>query len=213
MSNHLPTKAFDLSLYLVTDAALCAKTGLIDTVVAAVRGGVTMVQLRDKTASDAELIAQARQLMTALHGTGVPLIINDRLNVAIAAEADGLHIGQGDGDVSEARRQLRADAILGLSVENSTQLAALDPEGLDYIGIGPVFATASKQDHAPPLGLEGLSELVASSPLPSVAIGGLNASHAEAIRQSGANGLAVISAICGQPDPQAAAAAFGLSSS
>ncbi|MAX32776.1 MAG: thiamine phosphate synthase [Halomonadaceae bacterium] len=212
MSNHRPAKAFDLSLYLVTDAALCATTGLIDTVLAAVRGGVTMVQLRDKTASDAELIAQARQLMTALHGTDVPLIINDRLNVAIAAGADGLHIGQGDGDIAEARRQLGPDTILGLSVENSAQLAALDPEGLDYIGIGPVFATASKQDHAPPLGMEGLTELAASSPLPSVAIGGLNTSHVEAIRQSGANGLAVISAICGQPDPQAAAAAFDLSS-
>ncbi|MDI4638260.1 MULTISPECIES: thiamine phosphate synthase [Halomonadaceae] len=212
MSDHRPAKAFDLSLYLVTDATLCAKKGLIDTVLAAVRGGVTMVQLRDKAASDDELIAQARQLMTALHDTGVALIINDRLNVAIAAGADGLHIGQGDGDVTEARRQLGPDAILGLSVENSAQLAALDPEGLDYIGIGPVFATASKQDHAPPLGMEGLTELVASSPLPSVAIGGLNTRHVEAIRQSGANGLAVISAICGQPDPQAAAAAFGLSS-
>ncbi|RAR57388.1 thiamine-phosphate pyrophosphorylase [Onishia taeanensis] len=209
MCNHSPSKAFDLSLYLVTDAALCAKAGLIDTVLAAVRGGVTMVQLRNKTASDAELIVQARRLMAALHGTGVPLIINDRLDVAIAAGADGLHIGQGDGDVAEARRQLGPDAILGLSVENSIQLAALDPQGLDYLGIGPVFATASKQDHAPPLGLEGLTELAASSPLPTVAIGGLNASHVEAIRQSGANGLAVISAICGQPDPQAAATAFG----
>ncbi|MGB8714273.1 MAG: thiamine phosphate synthase [Onishia taeanensis] len=209
MCNHSPYQAFDLTLYLVTDAALCAKTGLIDTVLAAVRGGVTMVQLRDKTASDAELIDQARRLMTALHGTGVPLIINDRLDVAIAAEADGLHIGQGDGDVAEARRKLGPNAILGLSVENSIQLAALDPQGLDYLGIGPVFVTASKQDHAPPLGIDGLTELAASSPLPSVAIGGLNASHVEAIRQSGANGLAVISAICGQPDPQAAATAFG----
>ncbi|WP_304525568.1 thiamine phosphate synthase [Halomonas sp. I5-271120] len=209
MCNHSPSKAFDLTLYLVTDAALCAKKGLIDTVLAAVRGGVTMVQLRDKTASDAELIDQARRLMTALHGTGVPLIINDRLDVAIAAGADGLHIGQEDGAVAEARRKLGPNAILGLSVENSTQLAALDPQGLDYLGIGPVFATASKQDHAPPLGIGGLTELAASSPLPSVAIGGLSASHVEAIRQSGAHGLAVISAICGQPDPQAAATAFG----
>ncbi|WP_192037232.1 thiamine phosphate synthase [Halomonas sp. YLGW01] len=209
MSNHHPSKAFDLSLYLVTDAELCAQAGLIDTVLGAVRGGVTMIQLRDKTATDTELTAQARTLMTALQGTGVPLIINDRLEVALAAKADGLHIGQGDGDVAEARRCLGPRAILGLSVENCTQLATLDPEPLDYLGLGPVFATSTKQDHAPPLGMEGLAALATASVLPTVAIGGLNADHVKAVRQAGADGLAVISAICGQADPQAAATAFG----
>ncbi|WP_168014506.1 thiamine phosphate synthase [Halomonas salinarum] len=210
MSDRRPTKSFDLSLYLVTDARLCAGTGIIDTVLAAVRGGVTMVQLRDKEASDAELITQAHKLMKALQGSGVPLIINDRLEVALAAMADGLHIGQGDGDVAEARRKLGPDAILGLSVENGSQLRALNKQELDYIGLGPVFATTSKQDHALPLGIEGLTELVTASPLPTVAIGGLKVEHAEAIWETGANGLAVISAICGQPDPQAAARAFGM---
>ncbi|WP_458526278.1 thiamine phosphate synthase [Onishia taeanensis] len=208
MSSRRPSKTFDLSLYLVTDAELCARAGLIDTVLGAVRGGVTMVQLRDKSASDDELTAQARTLMTALEGTGVPLIINDRLEVALAAKADGLHIGQGDGDVAEARRQLGPSAILGLSVENATQLATLDQEKLDYLGLGPVFATASKQDHAPPLGMEGLAALATASTLPTVAIGGLTADHVTAVSQAGANGLAVISAICGQADPRAAAAAF-----
>lgn len=208
MSNPPPSKAFDLALYLVTDAELCAQAGLIDTVLAAVRGGVTMVQLRDKSASDDELTTQARTLMTALEGTGVPLIINDRLEVALAARADGLHIGQGDGDVAEARRRLGPDAILGLSVENPAQLAAIDQEKLDYLGLGPVFATASKQDHAPPLGMEGLATLATTSALPTVAIGGLKAVHVEAVRQAGADGLAVISAICGQSDPHAAARAF-----
>lgn len=198
----------DLSLYLVTDPGLCADRGLVDTVVAAVRGGVTLVQLRDKQASTAELIDQARRLKAALAGSGVPLIINDRLEVALAAGADGLHLGQDDGDVAAARAALGERAILGLSVQTHGQLARLDPGPLDYLGLGPVFATPTKHDHARPLGFDGLAALVAASPLPTVAIGGLTAAHAAAVRSAGADGLAVISAICGQPDPEAAARAF-----
>ncbi|SFT36624.1 thiamine phosphate synthase [Halomonas saccharevitans] len=198
----------DLSLYLVTDGGLCADHGLEETVVAAVRGGVTLVQLRDKHATDAEMIDQARRLKAALEGTGVALIINDRLEVALASGADGLHIGQDDGDVARARAALGPQAILGLSVQTHEQLARLDTSALDYLGLGPVFATPSKHDHATPLGFEGLAALVAASPLPSVAIGGLKVEHAEAVRQAGAGGLAVISAICGTPDPEAAARAF-----
>lgn len=198
----------DLSLYLITDRKLCAGAGLVETVVAAVRGGVTLVQLRDKHASDAELIDQARRLKAALSGTGVPLIINDRLEVALAAGADGLHIGQDDGDVAKVRAALGPEAILGLSVQTHDQLAHLDPTALDYLGLGPVFATPSKHDHAAPLGFAGLASLVAASPLPAVAIGGLKAEHVAAIRGTGAEGLAVISAICGTPDPEAAARAF-----
>lgn len=198
----------DLSLYLVTDRGLCTGLGLVETVMAAVRGGVTVVQLRDKHAPDAEMVDQARRLKAALSGTGVPLIINDRLEVALAAGADGLHIGQDDGDVARARAALGPEAILGLSVQTHDQLARLDPTALDYLGLGPVFATPSKHDHAAPLGFEGLAALVAASPLPSVAIGGLKAKHVAETRQAGAEGLAVISAICGTPDPEAAARAF-----
>ncbi|WP_299231340.1 thiamine phosphate synthase [uncultured Halomonas sp.] len=198
----------DLSLYLVTDPSLCADHGLEKTVVAAVRGGATVIQLRDKHADDGELIDQARRLKAALAGSGVPLIINDRLTVAVESGADGLHIGQDDGEVAAARAALGEQAILGLSVQTLEQMARLDVERLDYLGLGPVFATPSKHDHAAPLGFEGLASLVAASPLPSVAIGGLKAEHAEAVRQAGAQGLAVISAICGMPDPEAAARAF-----
>ncbi|SEK77965.1 thiamine phosphate synthase [Halomonas daqiaonensis] len=198
----------DLSLYLITDPDLCGNRDLVETVVAAVRGGVTVVQLRDKHASDAELIDQARRLKAALSGTGVPLIINDRLEVALAAGADGLHIGQDDGDVAKARAALGPEAILGLSVQTHEQMARVDAERLDYLGLGPVFATPSKHDHAEPLGFEGLASLVAASPLPAVAIGGLKAEHVAATRNAGAQGLAVISAICGNPDPEAAARAF-----
>lgn len=198
----------DLSLYLVTDPSLCADHGLEKTVVAAVRGGATVIQLRDKHADDGELIDQARRLKAALAGSGVPLIINDRLTVAVESGADGLHIGQDDGEVAAARAALGDQAILGLSVQTLEQMERIDIERLDYLGLGPVFATPSKHDHAAPLGFEGLATLVAASPLPSVAIGGLKAEHAAAVRQAGAQGLAVISAVCGMPDPEAAARAF-----
>jgi len=198
----------DLSLYLITDPGHGACPGQVETVIAAVRGGVTMVQLRDKHASDAELIDQARQLKAALAGSGVPLIINDRLDVALDAGADGLHMGQDDGDVAMARAALGPEAILGLSVQTHEQMVRVDVEHLDYLGLGPVFATPSKHDHADPLGFEGLASLVAASPLPTVAIGGLKAEHAAATRKAGAEGLAVISAICNAADPEAAARAF-----
>ncbi|WP_444678671.1 thiamine phosphate synthase [Halomonas sp. E19] len=201
----------DLSLYLVTDPQLCARQGLVETVVAAVRGGVTIVQLRDKHASDGELIEQARRLKAALAGSGVPLIINDRLAVAVESGADGLHLGQGDGNLAAARDALGESAILGLSVQNHEQLSHLDPSALDYLGLGPVFATSTKRDHAAPLGFAGLAALVAASPLPAVAIGGLKAEHAGQVRAAGAQGPAVVSAICGQPDPEAAARAFAVS--
>lgn len=198
----------DLSLYLVTDAALCRDYGLEKTVSEAVCGGVSIVQLRDKQASNTQMIDQARRLKAILAGSGVPLIINDRLGVALASQADGLHVGQSDTAVHQARQAMGPDAILGLSINTVEQLQAVPTDLLDYVGIGPVFATASKQDHAQPIGFGGLASLVNACPLPSVAIGGLNASHASAVRRAGANGLAVISAICGQPDPEAAARAF-----
>lgn len=196
---------FDLSLYLITDPAMCAERGLVETVTAAVRGGVTMVQLRDKYATDAELIEQAKALKGALVGSGVPLIINDRLEVALAADADGLHIGQTDGDAAAARRALGPNAILGLSINTSEQLAKADTTLLDYVGLGPVFATSTKKDHEAPLGFDGLAALTSKSPLPSVAIGGLQAQHVDPARQAGVQGVAIISAICAAPDPQAAA--------
>lgn len=198
----------DLSLYLVTDASLCRGYGLEQTVEEAVKGGVTIVQLRDKHASDEQMIAQAKRLKALLAGTGVPLIINDRLQVALESQADGLHVGQSDAAVQEARRVLGEQAIIGLSINTLAQLQAAPMELLDYVGIGPVFATVSKQNHAQPIGFDGLASLVKACPLPSVAIGGLKAKHAMSVQQADANGLAVISAICGQPDPYQAARAF-----
>ncbi|PTL91183.1 thiamine phosphate synthase [Halomonas litopenaei] len=204
----LDARPFDprsLRLYLVTDPGLCASMGIEATVEAAVRGGVSLVQLRDKTASDDELVQLARRLKPALAEHGVPLVINDRVQVALKAQVDGVHLGQDDGDVGEARRLLGETAIIGLSVQHPDQLSRLDVQALDYLGLGPVFATPTKSDHATPLGFDGLASLVAASPLPSVAIGGLKREHASAVRQSGADGMAVVSAICGQADPACAA--------
>lgn len=192
----------DLSLYLVTDAQLCAEKGLERTVEDAVDGGVSIVQLRDKQASDAALLGQAKRLKRILAGTGVPLIINDRLEVAIASQADGLHVGQSDTTLLQARQALGDKAIIGLSVNTLTQLAQAPVSLLDYFGFGPVFATPSKGDHEPPIGFDGLAALISASQRPGVAIGGVKAAHLGDAKRRGAAGVAVISAICGQSSPR-----------
>jgi len=199
---------FDLGVYLVTDPTLCAARGLEQTVLAAVRGGVTLVQLRDKAASDAQLIAVGRRLRAALTGSGVPLIVNDRLEVAVAIGADGLHLGQADGALAAARKRLGEAAILGLSVQTMTQARGVDSALVDYVGVGPVYATVTKPDHAAPLGFDGLARVCTASPVPAVAIGGLALGHVADVLAAGAAGLALVSAICAAADPTAAARAF-----
>jgi thiamine-phosphate pyrophosphorylase len=194
----------DLSVYLVTDTQCCTRAGLVETVAAALRGGVKAVQLRDKQASNAELIEQGRALKALLAGTGVPLIVNDRLEVAVAIDADGLHLGQSDASPSDARELLGAEAILGLSVQTAEQLSSPEVSLVDYLGVGPVFATATKPDHSPPLGFDGLAALCAAAPLPVVAIGGLSAEHAGPVWRAGGIGMAVVSAICAAADPEQA---------
>jgi thiamine-phosphate pyrophosphorylase len=193
---------------LVTDPTMTARRGLIATVLEAVTGGVTVVQLRDKHASDADLTALARALRTALAPRGIPLIVNDRPWVAKAAQADGLHIGQDDGDPRAARAIVGTDMILGLSVTNAAEVATIDPTLVDYVGLGPVFASATKADAAPPLGVDGLRAVGAVLPVPFVAIGGIDAANASAVIAAGAAGVAVVSAICAASEPQAAAGAI-----
>ncbi|MBY5435191.1 thiamine phosphate synthase [Rhizobium leguminosarum] len=197
-------RAFDLSLYLVLDPDLCAGIGMVETARLAVAGGATMVQLRDKHADTVRMIETGRALKQALNGTGALLIVNDDVEAAIAIGADGLHIGQEDMDAMRARAMIGPDMILGLSVESETLAGAVDPDLVDYTGVGPVFATPTKADHKQPIGFDGLAKLVKASPVPSVAIGGLKADHVAQVFAAGAKGLAVVSAICGTPDPEAA---------
>lgn len=197
-------KAFDLSLYLVLDPDLCAGIGMLETARLAVAGGATMVQLRDKHAGTVGMIETGRALKQALVGTGALFIVNDDVEAAIAIGADGLHIGQEDLDARTARTMIGPAMILGLSVETAALAAAVDPDLVDYTGVGPVFATPTKADHKQPIGFDGLAMLVKASPVPSVAIGGLKADHVAQVFAAGAKGLAVVSAICGTPDPEAA---------
>tara|TARA_R110002074_G_scaffold112841_4_gene241199 strand:- start:1042 stop:1683 length:642 start_codon:yes stop_codon:yes gene_type:complete len=197
-----------LRLYLVTDPQLCFGLGIAETARRAVAGGVTMVQLRDKTVKTAECIEMALALKQALAGTGVPIIINDDVTAAVAADVNGVHIGQGDMSPGQARAILGPDKIIGLSCETHQNVQTADPAVVDYLGLGPVFGTATKIDHAQPIGFDGLARLVALSSLPNVAIGGLKSAHAPDVHASGADGMAVVSAICGQDDPCAAARAF-----
>ena len=193
----------DLSLYLVTDTALCGELGVAATVAAAVAAGVSAVQLRDPEASDEDFVATGRAVAQVLKGTGVPLIVNDRVHLAAALGAAGAHVGQGDLDPRAARTMLGPDALLGLSVQTVQHVTAardLGPGIIDYLGVGPVWPQATKPDAAEPAGLRRLREIVDASPWPCVAIGGVDANRAPSVRATGAAGIAVVSAICGQPD-------------
>jgi thiamine-phosphate pyrophosphorylase len=193
----------DLSLYLVTDTGLCGEFGVAATVTAAVEAGVTVVQLRDTTTTDDDFVRLGQEVAEQLHGTGVPLIVNDRVHLVGAIGADGAHIGQGDIDPVLARKLLGPDALLGLSVQTQQHVSPaeqLDPDVIDYLGVGPIWQQATKTDAAPPVGLYGLREIVRASQWPCVAIGGISAARARALRGSGIAGIAVVSAICGRPD-------------
>lgn len=194
-----------LKLYLVTDPRLCPGPVLIDTVRAAVRGGVSFVQLRDKHATTATRVDAARALRQVLSGTGVPLVINDDLEAARAAGVDGVHIGQGDVSPEVARARLGPDKIIGLSCETPAQVRAARTQHVDYLGLGTVFPTATKADHKPTIGLDGLADMAELTQLPCVAIGGLKHAHAADVLAAGCDGMAVVSAICGQSDPEGAA--------
>ncbi|MCA8884257.1 MAG: thiamine phosphate synthase [Rhodobacteraceae bacterium] len=205
MTRRLP----DLSVYLVLDDALCGGlAGMVGTARAAVASGAGVVQLRLKEAGTADRIAAGRALMAALSGSGAALIVNDDLEAALAIGAHGLHVGQDDLPAAHARARLAPGMVLGLSVESADAAARVDPALVDYVGAGPVFATPTKGDHKAPVGFDGLARIIAAAPVPAVAIGGLKACHAADARAAGAAGLAVVSAICGQPDPSAATQAL-----
>lgn len=193
-----------LRLHLVTDSDLCGSRGVQAVVAAAVAGGVTCVQLREKTLPTRAFVERARALKSLLAPLGVPLIINDRLDVALACDADGVHVGQTDMPPCEVRRYMPG-ALIGLSIESIGQLAVAENEPVDYYGISPVFATPTKTDAAAALGLAGLRAIRSLTRRPLVAIGGIHAGNAGEVIAAGADGLAVVSALCCAPDPAQAA--------
>ena len=198
-------KKLDLSLYLVTDRPLSLGRDIEWIVAEAVRGGATIVQLREKDCSTREFVQLALRLKKELSAFNVPLIINDRIDVALASDADGVHIGQSDMPYNIARRLLGPDKIIGLSVESVQQAHQADLIDVDYIGISPVYSTPTKTDTAPALGLEGIREISSFTRHPSVGIGGMNLSTAADVIRAGAQGIAVVSAIVSAESPCLAA--------
>lgn len=195
-------KPLDLLLYLVLDPDLCGgPEGMVRTARLAAESGATVVQLRAPSWKKRQWLETARELKSVLQPLGVPLIINDHIDIALAVDADGVHVGQDDLPVAEVRRLIGPDKWLGLSVTNAEQLAEVPYGSVDYLGIGPVYPTGTKSDAAPVVGVPAFAELVAASRLPVVAIGGIQASNCQSLMQAGAKGVAVVSAICGQVDP------------
>lgn len=192
----------DLSLYLVTDRRLTLGRPLEQVVEEAVKGGVTIVQLREKEATSREFYELAVRLKQILYSYSIPLIINDRLDIALACDADGLHIGQEDIPYPVARKLLGPDKIIGLSVENHKDVDQANQWDIDYIGLSPVFVTNTKTNTAPALGLEGVKELTALSVHPSVGIGGIHPHNAGEIIRAGADGIAVVSALMSASNPR-----------
>ncbi|MFH0256169.1 thiamine phosphate synthase [Vibrio rumoiensis] len=193
----------DYRLYLVTDDQQDLAT-LKHVVNEALQGGVTMVQVREKHGDVRAFIERAQMVKEILKGSGVPLIINDRVDVALAVDADGVHLGQDDMPVEIARQLIGANKILGLSIENEAQLAQADNLPIDYIGLSAIFATPTKTNTKKHWGIEGLQKALSTTSLPIVAIGGIHEGNIPELMATGVHGLALVSAICHAKDPKSA---------
>ena len=198
-------ESIDYSLYLVTDRGLSRGRSTLEIVKAGVTGGVTCVQLREKKCSTRKFIKEALSVKEYLKQNNIPLIVNDRVDVAQAIGADGVHLGQTDMPLTMAKDILKGSMIIGISAESVEDAIRAEKDGADYIGVSPIFATPTKTDTAMPLGLEGVEEIGKAVSLPKVAIGGLNRKNAGEVILNGADGIAVVSAIVSADDPRKAA--------
>lgn len=201
-------RRFDPSLYLIADPRATAERPIDAVVAAAVAGGATLVQLRDKLGTTREQLESARRLRALLRPLGIPLIINDRVDIALAVDADGVHVGQDDMPADLARRLIGPERILGLTLRTEAQARAVDAAIVDYAGVGPVRATTTKADALAPRGVAGFAEFRRLVPIPTVAIGGIVPDLAGPLLRAGADGIAVAAAIAGAPDSGAAARHF-----
>lgn len=196
----------DYRLYFVLDTELTGGHELENLAHMALRGGVSLLQLRCKECSSREFLQLARRISHICREYTVPFVVNDRVEIAQAIGADGVHLGQDDLPCSEARRILKKSSLIGISTETGSQARQAESEGADYIAVQPVFATNSKTDLSDPIGAEGLASFSAIVSIPIVAIGGIKESNAAICRDQGIDGIAVISAISLASDPQTAAA-------
>lgn len=195
----------DFSLYLVTDRGLMSTQTLTEAVEQAILGGCTMVQLREKESNSMEFYEQAQEVKRITDRYEVPLIINDRVDIALAVEAAGVHIGQSDLPVPDVRRLIGMEMLLGVSVSSLEEAGKAMEDGADYLGVGAMFPTGTKTD-ANAVSMEELQRIRRMTNLPIVVIGGINQENAGLFRPMGIDGLAVVSAIIGQPDIRKAAA-------
>ena len=199
-------KPLDLSLYLVTDRGSGKGKDLENLVQQAALGGVSAVQLREKHCTTREYIDLGRKIKKILEPYNIPLFINDRVDVALAVKADGIHLGQSDMQVQDARDLIAEDMYVGLTIDTLDQVRQAEELNVHYLGVGPVFPTLTKTDCAEVWGLEGLKSAHLISRHPLVAIGGINLENASEVVRAGADGIAVVSAICAAPDPCKSAA-------
>ncbi len=194
----------DPRLYVVTDRTLSRGRNHGEVVRRAIAGGATLIQYREKNLSEEEMVEEASRILRTCRAGGVPLIVNDSLEVARKAGADGLHLGQGDGDPRRVRAVMGRGFIIGVSVHDAEEAREAEANGADYVAANGVFPTGSKNDLGPPLGLQGIASIVGATDLPVVAIGGINAGNAADLIRAGAAGLAVISAVVSAADIESA---------
>ncbi|MBX2834891.1 MAG: thiamine phosphate synthase [Micavibrio sp.] len=201
-------KNFDLSVYFVADPSLCGERDIVDVVMAAAKGGATLIQYRNKDASQMQVIlAEAAMLQEWLSPLGVPLLINDYVDVAFAVGAAGVHLGQGDDNPAEARARLGNQAIIGQTAFTPEHIAKIDPQVIDYIGTGPFYETKTDKGK-PVLGAEKFAEMVKLSPVPVVGIGGITPNNAAAVIAAGADGVAMMRSVSEADNPENAARKF-----
>lgn len=199
-------RKIDYSLYFVADVDFAAGRDLVRLVRESVRGGVTAVQLRAKGLGTRAFLELAVRMTAALDGRSVPLIINDRVDIALACGADGVHLGQDDMPADTARKLLGPSKIIGISVNTLKEAGVAERLGADYLGLNPIYETTTKDTGLPAVGPAGIRRIRRSVGIPIVAIGGINAGNAAGVIEAGAAGIAVVSAILGAPDARKAAA-------
>jgi thiamine-phosphate pyrophosphorylase len=207
-SQILDKERVDYSLYLVTDRALSLGRSNLEVVQAAVEGGVTLVQLREKEATTKEFYQEGLKIRDHLRSKNIPLIINDRIDIALALDADGVHVGQEDMPADIARKILGPHKIIGVSASTTDEAKVAESMGADYLGLSPIFVTETKPELIEQITIEGISPLRRAVQIPVVGIGSMNQTNAYDAVKAGLDGVAVVSAICSQQDPKAAAAAI-----
>ncbi len=190
----------DWTLYIITDAKLSRGRSHLEVVQEAIKGGASLIQFRDKEMTTRQLVETAKEIKGLTNKANIPFVINDRLDVALAVDADGLHVGQDDMPAALARRLLGPKKILGVSASTVAEAIQAEKDGADYVSASPVFSTPTKPDAPPPTGVEGLRAIVEAVDIPVIAIGGINVRNAKVVMEAGAVGVAVISAVVSAPD-------------